>query len=344
MNFGLIGFGLSGEVFHLPVINAVDGLQVKSVFTRSLEKKEKINAKYPEIEVYDNVEDVLNDEVIDVIVISLPNKLHFEIGKKALNAGKHVIIEKPFTVSSIEANELIELAKVKNKMLTVYHNRRYDSDFLTIKKLLEEKAIGRVVEYQASYNRYRKEVKFGTWKEDNLPGSGYLYDLGSHLIDQALCLFGMPDEVYCDIQKQRTGALADDSFELTMYYNGLKAIIKSSNLVSADLPRYIILGEDGSIVKFGLDVQEDDLRKGLIPNDDGSWGRESEEYYLILNSENSSKRIESEPGDYRRFYMNVANSITNLEKLNITAVDGYNVIKIIELAMESNKLKKRVKI
>jgi predicted dehydrogenase len=344
MNFGIIGYGLSARVFHIPLISSTKDGKVYSILTRNQDSIESIKKMNSNIHIYSEIDSMLNDKKIDTIVICVPNEFHFEFAKKALEKGKNVIVEKPFTVNYKEANELVVLAKSVNKTLSIYHNRRFDSDFLTIQEILHKGLLGRLVQFEATYYRYRKEIKENSWREESKPGSGYLFDLGSHLIDQALTLFGLPEEIYCDMSIQRTGGLTDDQFELHMYYEGFKAIIKSGNLVNATLPRYILLGEEGSFVKYGIDVQEDDLKKGLTPKDKFNWGEEGTEDYGYLKTNDKIIRYKGLPGNYLKYYDNFIKSCEDGIDPYVKSIDGANVIYIIEKAIESNNIKGRVKI
>lgn len=345
INVGMLGFGLSGRVFHGPMINSLEFFNIGAIVCNREETVKEAQNGFPNAKVTTDINKVLEDETIDLIIVATPNIYHYELATKALLANKHVIVEKPFTVTSKEADELIELAKKQNKILTVYQNRRWDSDFLTIKEIIAKDLLGDVVEYEAHFDRFRNVVKNG-WREEELPGSGILYDLGSHLIDQAQCLFGLPNEVRADIRTQRKDAKCDDNFEVVLNYDNIKVILKAGMLVREELPRFIILGNKGSYVKYGLDVQEAALREGKTPNTVENWGKEPEDIWGILNTEisglNFRGKIESKCGDYRKFYENVYKAILGEEELLVKPEEARNTIRIIELAMESNKEKRTV--
>src|SRR5690606_11210199 len=276
------------------------------------------------------------------ILITTPNHLHHELAKKALKAGKHVVVEKPFTPSVEEADELIELASKKKLILSVNHNRRWDSDFLTVKKIIEGKKLGEIVDYEAHFDRFRNEVPNG-WKEDKEnAGSGILYDLGSHLIDQALTLFGPPSEIYADLRKQRKDAEVPDNFEVLLYYPNMKATLKASALVKAKGPTYSVHGTKGSFVKYGIDSQEEMLKSGLKPNGNWGWGQESQEIWGKLDVLEESSTVESETGDYRKFYENIYEAISNNAELEVKPQQARDVIKVIELSIKSSNEKRVV--
>ncbi|MBX0335016.1 Gfo/Idh/MocA family oxidoreductase [Pontibacter sp. HSC-14F20] len=345
ISVGLLGFGMAGRVFHAPIVSAIGGLRLSKIKANRPESIALAKQLYPDTTVVSDTSPVLEDPEIELVIVATTNATHFELAKAALQAGKHVVVEKPFTVTSKEANELIELARAERKLLTVYQNRRWDSDFKTVTKLLENEMLGRLVEYEAHFDRFRPIPAHNTWKEENQPGTGILYDLGSHLIDQALVLFGTPREVYADLRTQRSCGQIIDSFDLSLYYaNGFKAILKAGMLVRQPGPRFLLSGDQGSFVKYGLDVQEAALKAGLAPTAP-NWGEEPEEIWGRLDTEVHGQRIvgkiQSEAGDYRGFYENVRDSILGIAELDVKAVQARNTIRIIELAMQSNEKKRR---
>ncbi|KAB3531114.1 oxidoreductase [Alkaliphilus serpentinus] len=342
---GIIGFGLAGKVFHAPIIEDVAGLELTQIYTSNHEAIKHINSTYPNVEVASSPDDIIKDEEIHLIVVATPNTTHFDYAKRSLLAGKDVVVDKPFTVTSQEADELIEVAKSKGKLLSIHQNRRWDSDFLTVKRILSNKLLGNLVEYEAYYHRFRNRIKVG-WREEVKAGGGILYDLGSHLIDQALSLFGLPKDIFADIRIQRENAKVDDAFEIILNYEKLKVVLKSGMLVKEPLPRFVLLGDKGSFIKYGLDPQEDLLKKGEFPHGTPEWGAEDEDIWGTLNTEihdiKIRGKVESEKGDYREYYRNIYKAINGLEDLKVKAQDGRNVIRIIELAMESSSSKRTV--
>lgn len=344
VNVALIGFGISGQVFHGPIICSVHGLNLKKIYTTSSEKREKALKEYEGVEVVNDLNKIWLDEDIDLVVVATPNTQHYEFTKIALNHGKHVVVEKPFTISSKEAEELIELSKEKNLVLSVYHNRRWDSDFLTVKKTIDEGKLGNLVEYEAHYDRFRNYFKEGAWREKNVPGSGILYDLGSHLIDQATYLFGYPNKVFGDVRIQRQGGNSVDNFEIILYYSKVKVTLKAGMLVREELPHFILLGDKGSFIKYGMDVQEGKLREGIKPGEVDDFGVEPKESHGIIHTEIDGnvirEQVISEVGDYTAYYKNILSTIKGEEELVVKPEDARNTIRIIELAMESSKEEK----
>src|SRR6185295_5448742 len=268
----LCSFGMSGLVFHAPFLAVHPGFNLHAVWERS---KKLAEEKYPQVRSYDTLDELLNDDSIELVIVNTPNYTHYDYAKQALNAGKHVVVEKPFTVNSKEGKELIQLAKKKKKKLSVYQNRRYDSDYKAIKNVIQENLLGNVIEAEFHFDRFKEEVSPKLHKEVPGPGTGSLYDLGSHLIDQALQLFGEPEELFADIQIMRPVSKVDDYFEVLLYYPGLRVRLKSSYQVREPLPGYVIHGSKGSFIKPKTDVQEAMLQAGKVPGQP-DWGTESE--------------------------------------------------------------------
>ncbi|MCX7709516.1 MAG: Gfo/Idh/MocA family oxidoreductase [Clostridia bacterium] len=346
VNVGLIGYGLGGRVFHAPIIVSVPGLNLYKVYETRPENIGHLLNKYKDVQVTANVNEILEDPNIQLVIVATPNIVHFELAKRAMENGKHVVVEKPFTVTSTEANQLIEIAKKTNKLLTVHHNRRWDSDFRTVEKVIKSNVLGDIVEYEAHYNRFRTELK-DSWKEKKTPGTGIQYDLGSHLIDQAQCLFGLPEEVFGTMEIQRQGAITVDSFEIILRYPHLKVTLKSGMLVREAGPHFNIHGKKGSFVKYGMDIQEEELIKGFLPNEVMDWGKEPEALWGKINTEANGVhiigKVESEAGDYREFYRNVYDALSGEAALAVTPEQARNNIRIIELAEQSSMEKRWIK-
>lgn len=326
VNVALVGFGFSGSTFHAPFLNILEEYNLTYVVSSN---SEKVRKSLPNVRVESDLTKVLRDSTIDLVVIATPNTTHYELAKASLEAGKHVLVDKPFTVHSREAQDLIEIANRQRRIVTVYHNRRWDGDFLTLKKLLSEKILGEVYLYEAHFHRYRPLPNPKRWKEDSALGSGILYDLGAHLIDQALQLFGLPDTINADILTQRPGAIADDYFHLTLKYGTKRVLLKASNLVCNPGPRYQIHGTQGSFLKNGMDPQEQDLIAGKNPLDK-SWGQGREEDEGILSINQQHMRLPTIPGNYATFYKSLAKAIYNNSLPPVLAVEAHDVMKLIE--------------
>lgn len=336
LNVGLIGFGLSGRYFHSPFLTTNPGFKLKTVVERSKNEAQEFD---PSIENARSVDELLADESIDLVFICTPNDTHFHYAMDALQNGKHVVIEKPFSATEEEAKQLIEVAEEKGLILTAYQNRRWDSDFLTIKKLIAEDKLGDIVEYECRYDRFRPVVPTESWKEKSVPVGGNLYNLGPHLIDQALVLFGEPETVTAEIRSVRPNSEIDDYFDVRLGYSDKLVIVKSSLMVYENFLRYHLHGTKGSFIKGGLDPQEETLRKNILPTEK-PWGVEPENRWGKLYSEAFSGVIESEPGDYAPFYQNVYDAIVNGAEIAVKPSEILRTTRVIDLAFQSSKEKK----
>lgn len=340
---GLCAFGMSGKVFHAPFLHVSEKFVLQAVTERS---KQEASQYYPYVKIYKEVEQLFSDPEIELVIVNTPNATHAAFAKKALQAGKHVVVEKPFSITIKEADELMALAQAQQKVLSVYHNRRWDSDFLVVKKVLEAKLLGEVVEAEFHYDRYREALSPKLHKEIPGPGTGALYDLGSHLIDQALQLFGRPQHLFADIRIIRPFSRVDDYFELILFYpSDLRVKLKCSYLVREPLPAYILHGNKGSFLKNRSDIQETSLQAGQLP-DQADWGKEPETEWGLLHTEMNGKLVRekfpSPPGNYMGYYDNIYAAIRLGDHVCCSAEDGKQVIEIIEAAFQSAKEKKVV--
>jgi scyllo-inositol 2-dehydrogenase (NADP+) len=338
---GLLGFGVGGQVFHAPVLTTVPGLQLAKIRASRPAQVAFAKKHYPTAETVNDASDIFNDQSIELVVISTPNTSHHPLALAALRAGKHVVVDKPFTINVAEADELIREAQSRKLVLSVYHSRRFDSDFHTLRKLISNGLLGEIVELESRYDRFRNFLRPGAWREEDAPGTGILYDLGSHLIDQAVTLFGLPQAITADLRIQRKLAKAVDCFELILHYPGVKVTLKAGMLVREPLPRFILLGTNGAFVKYGLDPQEDALKAGFNAATKPDYGIEPPSTWGRLNTElngaHFSGTITSEAGNYNAFYANIYNVITGKEDLLVTPQQARNTIRIIELAMQSQQ-------
>lgn len=340
----VVGYGISARVFHLPFFTTTlaDQFELVAILQRNGDEAEK---DYPGITIYRDLESLLRNTAIDLVVITTANNTHFSFAQKALEAGKHVVLEKPFTNTSKEAAQLVNLTKTSGKILSVYQNRRYVSDFRTIKDILDKQLLGEVHEFEAHYDRYRMEERPKAWREAPLPGSGILYDIGAHIIDQALYFFGMPSTITADIRLQRPHARVDDYFVIWLNYSYTKVILHAGMLVREPGPRYMIQGTRGSFIKYGEDPQEQRLRNGELPLGEG-WGRESEETYGLLHTEINNKIIRKKypslPGSYADYYHDLYMSIAAGAPVKVKPEHGYNVIRIIEMAQQSHEERRTI--
>ncbi|MFD2034133.1 Gfo/Idh/MocA family oxidoreductase [Belliella marina] len=333
----LVGFGSVGEKTHAPLISVCEYLDLVAVVERT---KEKSKEKYPEISIFRSLEELLEADVADLIVIVTPNHLHFEQAKSCLEKGKHVLVDKPVTLTSKEAEELKNLAESKGVLLSVFQNRRLDGDFKTVQQIIKEGVLGRLVHFESHFDRFRPNLT-DNWREKDIPGNGITFDLGTHLIDQAYLLFGNPEWVYADIRSQRTDAISDDYFDITLGYDTIKVKLTATVLSNAPMPKFLLLGELGSYSKYGLDVQEKALKAGELPHGK-DWGIEQEAAWGTVFLENTAYKYETHRGDYRLFYTNIAKAIAGTEEPDVKIDEAIAVLKIIEAAFQSNKNGKRI--
>lgn len=340
----LLSYGMSGELFHAPFLEVHPGFKWKSVVERS---KQKVQLRYPHVASVKTIEEVLQDHEVELVVVNTPNETHYAYTKAALNAGKHVVVEKPFTVATAEADELIALAQSKNRILTVFQSRRFDGDFRTIQRAIRENWVGPIAEFEAHYDRFRNYVEPNSWKEEIKPGTGILYNLGSHMLDQVLVLFGMPDELDARIAVQRPGGKVDDYYDIRLTYPEFRVIVKSSYLVREPGPRYVLHGVEGSFVKYGIDPQEEALKEGRLPNSP-EWGMEEPSGWGKLNTtidgEHVQRKMQTMRGNYMDFYQNVYEAIRENKPLAVRAEEARNVIYLIEACYKSNAQKKTIKL
>jgi scyllo-inositol 2-dehydrogenase (NADP+) len=328
---GLIGYGLGGRVFHAPLIDAVARLGLAAIATS---RAEEVGQSWPGVATVADPERVIEDPAIDLIVVSTPNDSHFALARAALAAGKHVVVDKPLTVDASEGRALVDLARERGRVLSVFHNRRWDGDFLTVRRLLAEGAVGTPMLYEARWDRFRLEQRTG-WKDEARPGTGLLPDLGSHLIDQALLLFGMPEAIQADLIAQRAGGVVEDYFELTLHYGAMRAILSASTMVKAARPRFAVHGTGGSFVKHGLDPQEDSMAAGMRPNDAGFGEDKPELFGTLADAAGDTRRIATDRGDYRRFYEGVADAILDGAPPPVDPIDAVTGLELIALARRS---------
>jgi scyllo-inositol 2-dehydrogenase (NADP+) len=342
---GLIGYGFAGRTFHAPVITAVPNLKLAKVVQRSgAEAKER----YPLVEIVSDVQQLYLDDAIDLVVVTTPSTNHFEFARDALLAGKHVIVEKPFTTTTAEADELIALAREQGLILSVFHNRRWDGDFQTVLEVVGKGLLGRITEAEFRWDRYNPQANPDRWRDSSAPGTGIYYDLGVHFLDQALSLFGTPDTINADIRVVRNGAVADDYFDVSLnYHSGLKVKLKSSLLVREPGPRYVLNGTNGSFVKYGEDPQEKALIAGqspLAPN----YGNEPEQMWGTLNTSIDSLhyigRIRTLQGSYASYFQNVYDAIVGNDELAVKPEQARMAIRLIELGLQSSREQRTIEI
>ncbi len=321
-----MGYGLAGASFHAPLIAREPALSLRAIATRNAEA---VARDWPGARVL-SVEDLLADPELELIVVASPNDSHAALAEQALRAGKHVVVEKPFTLESGAAARLGALAREKHRCLTVFQNRRWDGDFLTVRQLIEQGRLGKLYSFESHFDRFRPQVK-KRWKEEDVPGGGTLWDLGPHLVDQALQLFGMPDSIIADVGRQRAEGKAVDWFHLLLRYGELRVILHSGSVVHEPWPRFVVQGEADAYLKHGLDPQEEQLKAGLRPGMAG-WGAEPPERHGRLSRGGSVPTV---PGRYEEFYRQLVLAMRGEGPVPVTAESAAQVIQVLEAAQRS---------
>jgi scyllo-inositol 2-dehydrogenase (NADP+) len=328
---GLIGYGLGGSIFHAPLIKTVPGLRLAAIVTSQRDRVEK---DLPGVPVVATTPELLSDPEIKLVVVASPSPTHFDVARAALQAGKNVVIDKPFAATVQEAQYLIDLAGAEGLFLSVYQNRRWDGDFLTVKKLIQDGSLGEIFHYEAHFDRFRLDIRPG-WRETGGRGSGILYDLGAHLIDQAIHLFGLPHSVTADVFAQRHGAVAPDYFHLVLEYGKMRTILHGATMVKSPGPHFAVHGDKGSFVKYGMDPQEDALIAGQRPGDHG-WGvDDTENQGEFVPVEGMKCRIETLVGGYENFYKLVADALLHHGINPVDPSGARDGLVVIEAAMRS---------
>jgi scyllo-inositol 2-dehydrogenase (NADP+) len=333
---GLIGFGLGGRSFHAPVIRAVPGLQLSAILQRTGDEAARL---YPDTRIVRSLDELLAIDSISLIAISTPNQTHFPLAKRCLEAGRHVVVDKPFTTTVAEAIELLNLAKKWKRVLSVYHDRRFDADFQGLRQTVTAGELGRILRFESTYDRFRPAPKPNSWREKSGPGSGILFDLAPHLIDQAFALLGTPQAIAADVRIERPGFSTDDAFDIFLYYpKDVRALLRATMMSAAPRPRLVVLGEKGGYLKREFDPLESTLRSGQIPAG-ASWVVEKEENFgevtLIEDGKDTRHKVPS-IGDWREFYANIRDAILDKAPLLVTPQQILDVMVALELALKSS--------
>jgi len=336
LRVGLLGYGYAGKTFHAPLIAAVPALELAAVASSDAAK---VHADWPGVAVHASPADLIARDDIDLVVIATPNDTHHPLARDALLAGRHVVVDKPFTVHLADARALVTLARERGRLLSVFHNRRYDGDFLTIKALLAEGALGRIVDVESRHDRWRPGVR-QRWRESAGPGAGLWFDLGPHLVDQALQLFGPPRAIALERALVRDGALADDWFHASLRYDRLHVHLRASMLAAASAPRFTLHGTGGSFVKDGLDAQEDALKAGVRPTwpPQADWGIDPGRAALVRRTDDG-RAVETpvmlQRGAHQAYFAAVAAAIRGQAPNPVPPDEALAVMELIELGIES---------
>jgi len=340
----VIGFGLAGRVFHAPFISAVPGLKLEAIVQR---RGDEASKAYPKTRILRSVEEALADSTISMIVVGTPNETHYDLARQALLAGKHVVIDKPFAATSSQAKELLDIAAEKKLVLAPFHNRRWDGDFLTVRRILDSGDLGRLVTFESHFDRFRPLPREATWKETGNEANGMLFDLGPHLVDQALALFGKPQAITASVRRDRDTTAIEDAFDITLHYPRLLAICRGTMLAAEPAPRFLLHGTRGSFRKYGVDPQEPALLAGAtVPpmGDSREWLGEPEAAWGTLAvapdpavpGQLTRTTVKTELGDYRGYYANVRDAILGVAPLKVIPEDGYRAVRLLELARQSS--------
>lgn len=341
---GVVGFGLAGRIFHTAVISATPGLELACVVQRSGDDAAQ---HYPNVKVARSVDEMLGDVGIHLVVLATPSYSHYELAKHCLREQRHVVIDKPFTLTSEEAADLIHTARKRKLLLTCYQNRRWDGDFQTVQQVIAGGELGRLVSYESHYDRFRTEPRRNVWRESGGPGGGTLYDLGPHVIDQALSLFGAPETIFANVRIDRENAVVDDAWEILLSYekpHRMTVLLRATLTACIPGPRYVLHGTRGSFVKWGIDPQEDQLKSGMTFETPGM-GEEPESAWAELRVCGAeSRKVPTLRGDYRGFYANVRDALLGRAELAVKPEQAWRTIRLIELARESSGQGRRLRV
>lgn len=339
IKIGVIGYGFSAKTFHLPLISHAENIQLVAISTS---KGDVVREAYPDVKPYDSALELIRKSDAELVVITAPNDVHYELARASLNNGKHVIVEKPMVISSDQGQELRVLAKSNGLILSVFHNRRWDGDFLTVKKLIQDGSLGDIRLYESHFDRFRPAVK-DRWRERAGPGSGIWSDLGSHLLDQSLCLFGMPEALTARLMISRDNSETTDYFHVQLHYPNCEVILNGSSFSAGPNLRFHLQGTKGSFIKYGLDPQEDQLKAGITP-DMPLFGQEDSRYSGMLYTEERNVRIPTEVGCYQSYYSKISRAIMEKEAIPVSVEEAIQVVKLLGIAELSNRQRKTIQI
>jgi scyllo-inositol 2-dehydrogenase (NADP+) len=331
LGVALLGHGVAGAGFHAPLIESVPGLALRVIGTS---RPGSLAQRQPGPRAVADLRAACEAPDVDLVVVATPNGQHEALARHALEAGKHVLIDKPMSLTRRGADGLIELAGRQGRLLEVFHNRRRDGDFMAVQQVLAAGTLGDLRLYEARWDRFRPQVAAG-WRNEAVPGAGLLWDLGPHLVDQALCLFGPPDDFSADLATQRPGARADDYFELTLRYGPLRVILSASTLVQNARPRFALHGNAGSWLSHGVEPYEPSLRRGESPGDPGFRARLAHQQALHVDATGTPNPLHIEPGDWRSFYVDLERALRGHGPLPVGAAAGRDAVALIEAAHAS---------
>jgi predicted dehydrogenase len=346
LEVAIIGYGLAGSLFHRPLVQATPGLRLRTVVTRDPGRQAQARAEIPGVEVIDSAERLWQgSNRPDVVVIATPTGTHAEVARLAITAGVATVVDKPLAATAAEASALALLARDRGTFLTVFHNRRWDGDFLTVRELIRDGRLGNVLRFESRFERWRPNPRPGSWRDELAAdeGGGVLADLGSHIIDQALQLFGNPRSVYAEVDQSRPGATSDDdAFVALEHEGGVRSHLWASQVASVPAHRIRVLGAAGGYAKDGLDIQEEALRGGVDPSDPG-WGEEPQDRSGWLVTEAGERRLRTAAGAWPAFYRAVVSALREGSRAPVDPLSAVNVLDVIEAARESARLRATVR-
>jgi predicted dehydrogenase len=347
INVALLGYGYAGKTFHAPLVASVPGLRLHTIVSS---KGAQVQHDWPDARVVTDDLTAFTDPDVDLIVIATPNDLHAPQAHAALTHGKHVVVDKPFMLDTTEAREVIAHAEKAGRLLSVFHSRRWDSEFLTLRRLMSQGTLGDIAEMHSHYDRFRPVVR-DRWRERPGPGAGLWFDLGPHQIDQALVLFGMPASIYADIAATRAGATVDDYFHVLLRYRAStrRVILHASSMTANTGPRFAVHGTRGSFIKYGMDAQENALKSGAKPGEADDWGTDPKPGVLTPVADDgvtagACATVPSEPGDYRRFYVEMRDAIRDGAPVPVTPRQALDVMLLLELGVESARTHREISV
>ena len=342
LQVGLIGYGLAGSVFHAPLIQHTPGLALHSIASS---QRDRLLRSFTDVRICDQPAELFNDPALDAVVIATPNAEHAPLAIAALQAGKHVLVDKPFALDLAEAEAVVRAAQTAERVVTVFQNRRFDADFLTLQQLLADGVLGEVAECHSHFDRYRPQVR-DRWRESDAPGAGLWMDLGPHLLDQMLQLFGWPQAISADLMAQRDGARSDDYFHAVLHYPRHRAIVHAGSLVAAARPRFSVHGRLGSYLKHGRDVQEDQLREGIAPGAPG-WGLDpvhGQQVSVDAAGHEHTASVDNALGDYRRLYAAFRDAMLGTGAPTVSAEEALQLMRLLAAGTESARSGRRVEL
>ncbi|TQF12818.1 oxidoreductase [Myxococcus llanfairpwllgwyngyllgogerychwyrndrobwllllantysiliogogogochensis] len=328
----MLGYGFAGKSFHAPLLRTVEGLSLRTVASS---RPDDVHADLPDVTVIPAARDAATHPDVDLVVVATPNETHVPLTEAALRAGKHVVVDKPFTITLAEARALSALAHERGRVLSVFHNRRWDSDFLALKALLTDGTLGRVTHVESRFDRFRPEVR-QRWREQPVPGAGIWFDLGPHLVDQVLQLFGLPDTVVGMLAAHRDGAAVDDWCQVTLVYPQRHVVLQASMLIAGGLPRFAVHGTRGSWLKYGMDTQADRLIAGELPGA-SDWGEDATPGRVIVGGSSEARTTSTPRGDYRHFYAGIRDAVRGTRRNPVTPLDAVAVAAVLDAAVLSSR-------